>query len=269
MSRHRNLHRCSTLLAIAGVVCLSLAATSAQKQKKKKALDPPPPPQFLQIEKLPDGPWAAFPRPAVLPPPDPVKELLTQVQAAYKTGVEAYQSGHLGKARTEFDRSLELMLTSGLDLRATPALERKYEELVDSVHSFEVAALSEGDGFTERKPVMAPIDEVADIELPQIDVRQVDPRLRDLVEKGLRDTRSDLPLTLNDEVLRYINYFSNRGRGGIQAGWKRAGRYRDMIERVLREEGVPLDLIYLAQAESAFHPTALSRAGARGMWQFM
>jgi membrane-bound lytic murein transglycosylase D len=37
----------------------------------------------------------------------------------------------------------------------------------------------------------------------------------------------------------------------------------------LREEGVPQDLIYLAQAESGFHPLALSRAGARGMWQFM
>src|SRR5439155_9671909 len=48
-----------------------------------------------------------------------------------------------------------------------------------------------------------------------------------------------------------------------------AGRYRDMIQRVLREEGVPQDLIYLAQAESGFHPLALSRVGARGMWQFM
>ncbi len=271
MSRHRNLDRCLTFFAITGVVCLSLAAAAPiQKRKKKKAVDPPPPPaQFLQVEKLPGGPWASFPLPAVLPPLDPIKELLTKVQAAYKNGVEAYQSGHLGKARTEFDRALELMLTSGLDLRATPALERQYEALVDNVHSFEVAALSEGDGFTERKPVVAPIDEVADIELPQIDLRQVDSRLRELVEKGLRDTRSDLPLVLNDEVLRYINYFSNRGRGGIQAGWRRAGRYREMIERVLREEGVPLDLIYLAQAESAFHPTALSRAGARGMWQFM
>jgi len=49
----------------------------------------------------------------------------------------------------------------------------------------------------------------------------------------------------------------------------RSGRYEDMIRRVLREEGVPQDLIYLAQAESGFHPVAVSRAGARGMWQFM
>src|SRR5258708_23006327 len=42
-----------------------------------------------------------------------------------------------------------------------------------------------------------------------------------------------------------------------------------MITRILKEEGVPQDLIYLAQAESGFHPLALSRARARGMWQFM
>jgi membrane-bound lytic murein transglycosylase D len=42
-----------------------------------------------------------------------------------------------------------------------------------------------------------------------------------------------------------------------------------MIEGTLREEGVPQELIYLAQAESGFHPLALSRVGARGMWQFM
>src|SRR5205823_2306071 len=49
----------------------------------------------------------------------------------------------------------------------------------------------------------------------------------------------------------------------------RSGRYEDMIRRTLQEEGVPQELIYLAQAESGFHPLAVSRAGARGMWQFM
>ncbi|HZQ17282.1 MAG TPA: LysM peptidoglycan-binding domain-containing protein, partial [Terriglobales bacterium] len=48
-----------------------------------------------------------------------------------------------------------------------------------------------------------------------------------------------------------------------------SGRYRELIESVLKEEGVPQDLIYLAQAESGFHPYAVSRVGARGIWQFM
>ncbi|MGA9393529.1 MAG: transglycosylase SLT domain-containing protein, partial [Candidatus Sulfotelmatobacter sp.] len=49
----------------------------------------------------------------------------------------------------------------------------------------------------------------------------------------------------------------------------RTGRYHDMMVRILKQEGVPQDLIYLAQAESGFQPTAVSRAGARGIWQFM
>ena len=75
---------------------------------------------------------------------------------------------------------------------------------------------------------------------------------------------------MNDEVLSFLNFFQTpRGRAIVETGLRRAGRYREMISRVLHEEGVPQDLIYLAQAESAFQPLALSRAGARGMWQFV
>src|ERR1700739_2795159 len=47
------------------------------------------------------------------------------------------------------------------------------------------------------------------------------------------------------------------------------GRDKDMNRVFLKKEGVPQDLIFLAQAESGFHPLALSRVGARGIWQFM
>jgi membrane-bound lytic murein transglycosylase D len=88
-------------------------------------------------------------------------------------------------------------------------------------------------------------------------------------EVEIKFTRSDLPLMMTDEVAAYINYFSGRGRGILERGLVRSGRYQEMIQRTLKNEGVPQDLIYLAQAESGFHPLALSRAGARGMWQFM
>jgi membrane-bound lytic murein transglycosylase D len=80
----------------------------------------------------------------------------------------------------------------------------------------------------------------------------------------------DLPLTVNDSVLQYLSFFSTtRGHAVVEHGLDRSGRYNEMIRRVLKEEGVPQDLMYLAQAESAFQPTAVSRAGARGLWQFM
>ena len=110
----------------------------------------------------------------------------------------------------------------------------------------------------------APIDEVADMTFP------VDPRLKERAEQAAKNISHDLPLTVNDEVLSFLNFFQTpRGRSIVETGLRRPARYREMIARVLAEEGVPQDLIYLAQAESAFQPLALSRAGARGMWQFV
>src|SRR6202008_2002662 len=85
----------------------------------------------------------------------------------------------------------------------------------------------------------------------------------------IKSTRSDLPLMMTDQVAGYITYFSGRGRGSLENALVRSGRYEEMIRRILKQEGVPQELIYLAQAESGFHPLALSRVGARGMWQFM
>jgi membrane-bound lytic murein transglycosylase D len=82
-------------------------------------------------------------------------------------------------------------------------------------------------------------------------------------------TESQLPLSVNDAVLGYVNYFANRGRRTLVAGMERAGRYKEMIDRILDEEGVPRELIHLAQAESGFMPRVMSRAAAGGMWQFL
>jgi len=55
----------------------------------------------------------------------------------------------------------------------------------------------------------------------------------------------------------------------MEVGLQRSGRYRQMVEKVFKEERVPTDLIWLAQAESVWKPNALSRAAAKGIWQFI
>jgi soluble lytic murein transglycosylase-like protein len=88
----------------------------------------------------------------------------------------------------------------------------------------------------------------------------------------LATTKSDLPLVVNDYVASYINFFANtqRGHNTLLHSFQRAGRYKAMIQRVMAEEGVPQDLIYLAVAESGFQPRPLNaQSGAGGMWQFM
>ncbi len=89
-------------------------------------------------------------------------------------------------------------------------------------------------------------------------------------EERLRNTQSELPLVLNGAVIRMVNYFTGtRGSRTLRATLGRSGAYRDMILRVLEEEGVPAELFHLAQAESGFRPTVRSYASAKGMWQFM
>lgn len=96
-----------------------------------------------------------------------------------------------------------------------------------------------------------------------------EPALSDLVLATLARATPDLPVPVNDKVLSYVELFRTRLRDWFQDGLRRSGRYLSMIERVFRSEGLPLDLAYVALIESAFKPTALSRARAKGVWQFM
>ena len=197
------------------------------------------------------------------PKPDPVADLIAQVEKQYQSGQDNYKAGHLEAAKQDFDQAFNLLLESPLEIRSDERLQREFDRLLDGVTNLELEALQQGDGFTEQKSEPAPIDEANEVTYP------VDPGIKAKAEAEVKETHSDLPLMLTDPVAGYINYFSTRGRGTLESALARGGRYREMIERTLKQEGVPQDLIYLAQAESGFHPLAVSRAGARGMWQFM
>ena len=85
----------------------------------------------------------------------------------------------------------------------------------------------------------------------------------------IRSTTSQLPLQQHDTVIGAVNFFSSeRGKRIIAAGLKRQGRYKTMIERILAEEGVPRELMFLAQAESGYLPRAMSNKLCVGIWQF-
>ncbi len=102
--------------------------------------------------------------------------------------------------------------------------------------------------------------------------RPANPNVTAKATAELKTTQSDLPLVINEYVSAYIDFFANspRGHGTIVASLERLGRYKAMIQNVLKQEGVPQDLIYQAVAESGFRPQAVNpRSGAGGMWQFM
>jgi membrane-bound lytic murein transglycosylase D len=157
------------------------------------------------------------------------------------------------------------MLTSGLDLKNDPQLSDEFEHLLDSVNSLEIAALKQGNG-------LSPVIEAAPLDAANEVTFKSDAALNAQLTAELKTTQSDFPLVVNDYVAGFISYFSNSqsGHAHLLRSLERAGKYKDMIQKILREEGVPQDLIYLAVAESGFQPQALNtRSGAGGMWQFM
>jgi len=236
---------------------------SSCEEKKKPPSAPPSRAQAPTITAA-EAPKPTQIQEKVGPKVDPVEELINKAEKEYQAGQANYAAGHLEAAKESFDRAFNLMFQSQLDIRSDDRLQNEFDKLVEGINSLELVALKEGDGFTEQRSEPAPIDEANSVTFP------IDPNLKAKAAEELKSTTSDLPLVLNDAVASYINYFSNGGgRSFLEHGYIRSGKYREMILRTLKAEGVPQDLIFLAQAESGFHPLALSRVGARGMWQFM
>ena len=252
-----------------GVLCLAgceQTATKAIRVQPPAAAPAPASAQVIQPLPLSANPASL----AWLTPPErpAIDVLVEDVQADYDTGQAEYKAGNLDKAQADFDRAVDRIMQGGFQADADPRLGKLFDELSAVVDSDEIAALQGNDTNqeeTETPAEPAPIDEIADMTLPA-----GDPRLAAKAESELIRVHHDLPLTVNESVLQYLSFFTTpRGRAIVEHGLDRAGRYSDMIRRVLAEEGVPQDLIYLAQAESAFQPDAVSRVGARGIWQFM
>ena len=190
--------------------------------------------------------------------PDPVDVTIEQAEKEFQAGQENYTAGHLDAAKQNFDHAFDILTQGPVEVRSNEKLKQEFDKIVERVNALEVEALKKGDGFTEQKAEPAPIDEANEVTFP------VDPNLKAKAQAELANTHSDLPLVMNDTVAGYINFYSTRGRGTLERALVRAGKYREMIEKTFREEGVPLDLIYLAQAESGFQPLALSRAPLGG-----
>ena len=258
--------RCMVAPALLCAVLFSAGCETDQPKKTVTKL----PAQSTAPTVAANGTNSAAPQPAAPatattnPQSAAVDALIAQAEKLYTAGEAEYQAGHLDGAKQNFDQAFNLLLSGTIEVRDNPRLEHEFDKIVDGVHQLELAALQQGDGFTEQRSEPAPIDEANDITFP------IDPKIRAQAEAEIKTTKSDLPLMLNDQVAMFINYFSStKGRHTLEHGLTRAGRYRDMISETFKQEGVPQDLIYLAMAESGFQPLAVSRASARGMWQFM
>jgi membrane-bound lytic murein transglycosylase D len=189
---------------------------------------------------------------------------LSRAQERFEAGKRLLAAGNAASARREFDRAIDELLATSDDTPGRQEIEKKIDELTEPIHRYDVESLGAGEPDRFLTFEKSPLDEILELTFP------IDPRLKSKVKEEVRATVSQLPLEVADPVLGYINYFSSeRGKRTVMAGMRRAGRYRSLISRILDEEGVPQELIHLAQAESGFMPRAVSRKAATGMWQFI
>jgi membrane-bound lytic murein transglycosylase D len=182
-----------------------------------------------------------------------------------EAGKRFYQLDDLDAARREFDAALDVLLSAPDSLPDRPRLESELDQIADTIYRYDLEGL--GASASEHPQVVydqSPLDSILDRTFP------TDPNLRPKVKEEIEATVSQLPLQENDAVLSYVHYFStDRGRKVLINGLRRSGRYRPLVQRILDDEGVPQELIYLAQAESGFLPRARSYKQAVGMWQFV
>jgi membrane-bound lytic murein transglycosylase D len=197
--------------------------------------------------------------------PDPVGDLVSKAEAEYQRGLSNYHAGKAEEAKRNFDNALNSLLSSTFDIRSDDRLQKEFDRIVQGVNDVYPGGTQQEAEAQEpqQKAEPAPIDTTNEV------APTADAGTKAKAEAELKKTNSDLPLMMTDQVAGYIAYFSGHGRGVFERAYARSGRYRELMLPILKKEGVPQDLIYLALAESGFHPHAVSRVGARGIWQFM
>ena len=195
-----------------------------------------------------------------------------ELRQLFEQAAEALEAGRLAEAE-ELGRKLQIEIG---EAKFVSPEEDNYLELADDIAILnrviadEVAYLE----WEERVRSSAddeahgpsPLDEIGDLNLYQI---SIPPELESQVGEDLKNSRFDIPIVLNELVLKSLEYFQGRGREVMEKGLQRSGRYIDLFQEIFTQEGIPNDIIYMAQVESLFSPRAYSRARARGIWQFM
>lgn len=245
-----------TLLPVAAAIGVSVSIVGCGRGAKS-----------VQVTVTPPAPVVEVRQPDPLPVADPIADLIAESQRHFAAGERELSLGHLEQARTSFDQAIEVLLKSPNGARTEARVRRHFDQLVERISAHEITALSQGDGFVEKKTEPASIDKL--LAISTFDPPAPTTATETAVASDLSHTSHDVDIPLNRKVLSYIELFQGNLRDFISEGLQRGVKYLPMIQAEFREQGLPLDLAYIPLIESAFKNTARSRVKAQGMWQFM
>ena len=228
-----------------------------------------------------------------------VDQVIERANDHFRKGKLNLEDNKREQARDEFDKAVDTILMSGMDVRSNQRLQTYYWELVERIHREEVplmqiapqqnatpvVAQAPADaksetveiaqaqpkqqqiGFMQQGFEPSPLDPLSKLVLTETEKNVTDEQLNTLEQAK---NALDFKFTLNPLVQQYINYYQGpRGRGTMESGLRRSGRYMKIAREAFRKAGVPEDIVWLGQVESAWSPRARSWAAASGLWQFI
>src|SRR5580700_1107637 len=151
--------------------CNDVVSTKQAKAHPPAATPAPAPGEVRESLPFPEKPaYLAFlqndSRPAI-------DILVAQVQTSFNEGQKKYKANHFDQARVDFDRAMELIVQSGFQADFDPRLSDLVDQLGETLHSYELNAERNAEEDEEPAGPAAPIDALADLELPKGDSRLV------------------------------------------------------------------------------------------------